>query len=64
VDFLYAPTFPAVEEALGAAIAMGETGLPYVISFVLERDGRVLDGTPLHTAIERIDATAAPAPLY
>ena len=64
VDFLYAPTFPAVEEALGAAMAMGETGLPYVVSFVLERDGRVLDGTPLHAAIERIDAAASQAPLF
>jgi S-methylmethionine-dependent homocysteine/selenocysteine methylase len=64
VDFLYAPTFPAVEEALGAAMAMGATGLPYVVSFVLERDGRVLDGTSLHAAIERIDAAASPAPLF
>jgi homocysteine S-methyltransferase len=64
VDFLYAPTFPKVEEALGAAMAMGDTDLPYVVSFVLERDGRVLDGTPLHEAIERIDAAASPAPLF
>jgi homocysteine S-methyltransferase len=64
VDFLYAPTFPAVEEALGAAMAMGATGLSYVVNFVLERDGRVLDGTSLHTAIERIDATTSPAPLF
>ena len=64
VDFLYTPTFPAVEEALGAAMAMGATGLPHVVSFVLERDGRVLDGTPLHAAIERIDAAASPAPLF
>jgi homocysteine S-methyltransferase len=58
VDFLYAPTFPSVEEALGVALAMGETGKPCVVSFVLGRDGRVLDGTPLHEAIERIDAAA------
>ena len=63
VDFLYAPTFPAVEEALGASLAMGETGLPHVVNFVLRRDGRVLDGTPLHAAIERVDA-ASPAPLF
>ena len=64
VDFLYAPTFPTVEEALGASMAMAATGLPYVVSFVLERDGRVLDGTSLHVAIERIDAAASPAPLF
>jgi S-methylmethionine-dependent homocysteine/selenocysteine methylase len=60
VDFLYAPTFPSVEEALGVALAMGETGKPCVVSFVLGRDGRVLDGTPLHEAIQRIDAAAPP----
>jgi homocysteine S-methyltransferase len=64
VDFLYAPTFPAVEEALGAAQAMGATGLPYVVSFVLDAEGLVLDGTPLHAAIERIDAAASPEPLF
>lgn len=63
VDCLYAPTFPAVEEALGASLAMGETGLPYVVGFVLRWGGRVLDGTPLHAAIERIVAEASPAPL-
>lgn len=64
VDFLYAPTFPSVEEALGASLAMGDTGLPYVVSFVLGRDGRVLDGTSLRAAIESIDAAASPAPLF
>jgi S-methylmethionine-dependent homocysteine/selenocysteine methylase len=69
VDFLYAPTFPAVEEALGVTMAMGDTSLPYVVSFVLERDSRVLDGTSLHEAIERIDGTTLlldqlPPPLH
>jgi len=64
VDFLYAPTFPAVEEALGVAQAMGATGLPHVVSFVLDGEGPLLDGTPLHAAIERIDAAASPAPLF
>jgi homocysteine S-methyltransferase len=64
VDFLYAPTFPAVEEVLGASLAVGERGLPYVVSFVLRRDGRVLDGTPLLAAIERVDGAASPAPLF
>jgi homocysteine S-methyltransferase len=35
-----------------------------VVSFVLERDGRVIDGTPLHEAIERIDGAASPRPLF
>lgn len=60
VDFLYAPTFPAVGEALGVSQAMAECGLPHVVSFVLGQDGGVLDGTPLRAAVERIDAEAPP----
>ena len=60
VDFMYAPTSPSVEEALGVALAMAATGKPCVVSFVLGRDGRVLDGTPLREAIEKIDAGASP----
>jgi len=54
-DFLIAETLPCVEEALGIARAMSATGVPYVISFVISRDGRVLDGTPLADAIRQID---------
>lgn len=63
-DLLYAPTFPAVGEAQGAAAAMAFRGMPYVVGFVLGRDGGVLDGTPLREAIERIDAAVSPAPLF
>lgn len=62
VDFLFAATFPAVAESLGACRAMAETGLPYVISYVLDGEGKVLDGTPLADAIRRIDAAVDPEP--
>lgn len=55
-DFLYAVTLPAVGEALGIAQAMAETGRPYIISFCIGKDGRILDGTALEDAIGRIDA--------
>jgi homocysteine S-methyltransferase len=61
VDFLMGSTLPALSEALGMAAAMGETGTPYVLSFVVRPSGELLDGTPLHQAIARIDA-AVPAP--
>lgn len=63
VDFLFAATFPAVEEGIGASRAMGSTRLPYVISWVLDGDGDVLDGTPLTEAVGRVDDGADPAPL-
>ena len=62
-DFLFAPTFPAAAEGEGVARAMAATGLPYVVSYVLDRDGRVLDGTPLADAIAQIDDAVEPAPL-
>jgi S-methylmethionine-dependent homocysteine/selenocysteine methylase len=60
-DLLFAATFPAVEEALGASRAMEATGLPAVPSFVLGQDGRVLDGTPVAEAVARIAAETSPA---
>jgi len=63
VDFLIAETLPNVEEAMGIARAMERSGLPYFISLVIARDGRVLDGTDLNTAIKRIDANTLRPPL-
>jgi S-methylmethionine-dependent homocysteine/selenocysteine methylase len=59
-DFLFAATFPAVGEAIGAARAMARTKLPFVVSWVLDATGRVLDGTPLAEAIRWVDDQAAP----
>lgn len=63
VDFLIAETLPGVEEAVGIARAMESTGLPYFISFVISRDGLVLDGTDLDTAIRIIDTETNRQPL-
>lgn len=63
VDFLIAETLPAVEEAIGIARAMERTGLPYFVSFVVSRNGRVLDGTDLNAAIKIIDANTTRKPL-
>ncbi|MCK7547888.1 homocysteine S-methyltransferase family protein [Marinobacter koreensis] len=63
VDFLLAETLPNVQEALGIAKAMEATGVPYMISFVISRDGHVLDGSSLEAAIELIDAGTSRPPL-
>lgn len=62
IDFLYATTLPAFSEACGIAIAMAKTNLPYILSFVIRASGRLLDGTPLHQAIEEIDGLLARPP--
>jgi len=63
VDFIIAETLPAVEEATGMAKALEKSGLPYFISFVISRDGRVLDGTDLSTAVTIIDESTQRRPL-
>jgi homocysteine S-methyltransferase len=62
VDFLMAATLPALSEARGIAAAMARAGLPYLLSFVIRRDGALLDGTPLAQAIQTIDGCAATSP--
>lgn len=55
VDFLMAGIMPTIPEAVGIAQAMSETSLPYIISFTIQSDGRLIDGTPIHDAITCID---------
>ena len=55
LDCLLAQTIPSVSEAEGMARAMLATGLPSVVSFCIDRQGRVLDGTPLGDAIDLLD---------
>jgi hypothetical protein len=56
VDFLLGATLPAAPEATGMALAMSETDLPYIVSFVINRDGRILDGNSLEHTFREIDA--------
>jgi S-methylmethionine-dependent homocysteine/selenocysteine methylase len=55
VDFLFAGIMPALSEAIGMAQAMSESGIPYIISFMIGSDGKLLDGTFLADAINMID---------
>lgn len=55
-DFLLAQTLPSVDEAIGIARVMAQTGKPFTLSFCTGIDGKVLDGTPLPQAMERVDA--------
>jgi S-methylmethionine-dependent homocysteine/selenocysteine methylase len=63
VDFLMAGTLPNVQEAVGIAKAMEKTGTPYLIGFVIDRSGSVLDGTSLWNAVSQIDAATQQRPL-
>lgn len=63
VDCIVAQTIPAVSEGLGMARALAESGIPAIISFVINRKAQVLDGTPLIDAINAIDNNLATPPL-
>ena len=55
VDFLYAALMPTLEEAAGMALAIQETGVPCILSFTIQKNGCLVDGTPIVQAIEYID---------
>ena len=55
-DMVTAVTMTNAEEAIGIARAARAHGLPAVISFTVETDGRLPDGQPLRAAIERVEA--------
>lgn len=61
VDFLYAALQPCLPEAAGMAQALARTGLPYIISFTLQCDGRLADGRFLSEAIDYIDGAVIEA---
>ena len=63
VDFLMAETLPNINEALGIAKAMEVTDIPYIISFVVSRNGKVLDGSSLSEAVNYIDSNTTVNPL-
>ncbi len=63
VDFLIAETLPSVEEAIGIAKAMAKSQTPYFISFVISRNGNVLDGTSLSEAVSRVDEVVSVKPV-
>ena len=64
-DVLSAFTIGSVDEATGIVQAAVEVGKPVHISFTVETDGRLPDGTPLHDAIRATDdATSGGAALF
>ena len=62
IDFLFAGIMPEINEAIGMAKAMAETNIPYIISFMIRKDGCLMDGTCLSDAIKTIDEQVSPQP--
>jgi S-methylmethionine-dependent homocysteine/selenocysteine methylase len=64
VDLITALTLTHVDEAIGIARAARTAGVPVVISFTVETDGRLPSGQSLRDAIEQVDAETGAAPAY
>jgi homocysteine S-methyltransferase len=63
-EMVSAITMTYVEEAIGIARAAQSCGLPVVISFTVETDGRLPSGQILRAAVEETDAATDRAPAY
>ncbi len=62
-DFLLGTLMPEINETVGMARAMAETNIPYIISFMIRKDGRLLDNTTISEAIRIIDHKVNQKPL-
>lgn len=59
-DAVGAYTLTGVEEGIGIARASKAAGIPVLIGFTVETDGRLPDGTSLADAVARVDEAEAP----
>jgi homocysteine S-methyltransferase len=64
VDLVTAITMTHTAEAIGVARAVAAHGLPSVISFTVETDGRLPSGEGLGQAVLAVDEATAAAPAY
>lgn len=64
VDLVSAITMNTVGEAVGIARAARAHGLPHVVSFTVETDGRLVGGLSLREAIERCEEATGGSPLH
>ena len=63
-DVVSALTLNYADEATGIARAAAEAGIPSVISFTVETDGRLPSGQDLREAVAQVDDATGAAPAY
>lgn len=64
VDVITAITMTYIDEAIGVTKAAQSVGLPVVIGFTTETDGRLPTDTPLGEAVEAVDVATGNGPAY
>ncbi len=55
VDLIMPTTLPSFKEALGMAKLLSDSTKPYAFSFVMTKEGNILDGTSLTDAMDILD---------
>lgn len=63
-DLVTAMTITSVEEATGLVLAARDEGMPIVLAFTVETDGRLPSGAPLGDAIREVDAATDAGAAY
>lgn len=64
VEMITVLTMNYPEEAIGVARAAVSSGVPVIVSFTVETDGRLPSGELLESAISRVDEATGFAPLF
>lgn len=64
VDLISAVTMTYPAQAIGIARAARHLGLPHVLSFTVETDGRLPNGQPLHDALAETEAATGGSALF
>jgi S-methylmethionine-dependent homocysteine/selenocysteine methylase len=64
VDYASAMTITTIGEAIGVVLAAVEVGVPIVVFFTVETDGRLPTGDSLRDAVEAVDAATDGAAAY
>ena len=64
IDMICGTTFTQADEAIGLARAAERAGVPAVVSFTVETDGRLPTGQPLGDAISEVDVATGGSIAY
>lgn len=64
LDMVTALTFTQSQEAAGLVLAAVSAGMPAVVSFTVETDGRLPTGQPLSEAVEAVDSLTGSQAAY
>ncbi|MBN8631268.1 MAG: homocysteine S-methyltransferase family protein [Rhodobacterales bacterium] len=64
VDLVSAVTMTCSAETIGIARAAHEAGVPHILSFTVETDGRLPSGQPLQEALSEVEAATGGSALF